>query len=529
MRSWNELSMAEKADIMKLAIEGGVYDLDSIRSGYNEYANGGSIHIKPENRGKFTALKERTGHSATWFKEHGTPAQKKMATFALNARKWKHGDGGNLFQTGGKKGRTENASDYRYIQTEDGQWNRVSNDNVGRVFQGLTVTPSKTKTRFVPEKIDNSEQGIRQREKFYQYRDEDGNLIGEQGLEIVSPEFDLLSLGPIFSAIGEAGLAAPTLVGDMEAVYQATRHPVQTARAIKKVAQEGARAIRNRVNFNSRVPIATKSVEEESFIPDFFLKDTKPMTKESVLQDLKNAKAYKESEGYRSLVEDFLKETGEPDIPADVFYSSRHTNVPDIVLEKRPSGHFGGYNHSENKISIDPSQAANDVPFHESLHWQRVGKPEVEKGPDYAAWGKSFDENASKDVQDALFNKYYNSEIGKRAMRQEDAIEALYKKKIDNVVYPDVPRTSEMRKPEELIAHTFGIGKSLGLQPFQEYPGLSRALNIIEKARKKDSWLWDIKAGGEEQVKDFWKLLTGNYMPATVGGATITGLTVPKR
>jgi hypothetical protein len=62
----------------------------------NKFAEGG-IHIKPENRGKFTALKERTGHSATWFKEHGTPAQKKMAIFALNARHWKHGLGGNLF------------------------------------------------------------------------------------------------------------------------------------------------------------------------------------------------------------------------------------------------------------------------------------------------------------------------------------------------------------------------------------------------------------------------------------------------
>jgi hypothetical protein len=26
---------------------------------------GGSIHIKPENRGKFTRLKKRTGHSAS--------------------------------------------------------------------------------------------------------------------------------------------------------------------------------------------------------------------------------------------------------------------------------------------------------------------------------------------------------------------------------------------------------------------------------------------------------------------------------
>ena len=60
------------------------------------YASGGRIHIKPENRGKFTALKKRTGHSASWFKAHGTPAQKKMAVFALNAKKWKHGDGGFL-------------------------------------------------------------------------------------------------------------------------------------------------------------------------------------------------------------------------------------------------------------------------------------------------------------------------------------------------------------------------------------------------------------------------------------------------
>jgi hypothetical protein len=75
---------------------------DFLKFGYdsmfgNEKAEGGSIHIKPKNRGKFTALKERTGHSATWFKEHGTPAQKKMATFALNSRHWKHGDGGNLY------------------------------------------------------------------------------------------------------------------------------------------------------------------------------------------------------------------------------------------------------------------------------------------------------------------------------------------------------------------------------------------------------------------------------------------------
>lgn len=70
--------------------------MNDLRAMSNYMAKGGKIHIKPENRGKFTALKKRTGKSASWFKEHGTPAQKKMATFALNARKWKHDDGGPL-------------------------------------------------------------------------------------------------------------------------------------------------------------------------------------------------------------------------------------------------------------------------------------------------------------------------------------------------------------------------------------------------------------------------------------------------
>lgn len=65
---------------------------------YGVFASGGKIHIKPENRGKFTALKKRTGHSASWFKAHGTPAQKKMAVFALNSKKWhKKSHGGIKF------------------------------------------------------------------------------------------------------------------------------------------------------------------------------------------------------------------------------------------------------------------------------------------------------------------------------------------------------------------------------------------------------------------------------------------------
>lgn len=94
--AWDNLSMLEKSEMMRVAVRNGITDLKTIKEQYNEFAEGGKIYIKPENRGKFTALKERTGHSATWFKEHGTPAQKKMAIFALNARHWKHELGGSL-------------------------------------------------------------------------------------------------------------------------------------------------------------------------------------------------------------------------------------------------------------------------------------------------------------------------------------------------------------------------------------------------------------------------------------------------
>lgn len=76
---------------LPIAIGASLYNDRDSDSNYN-YNSGkdSGIHIKKKNRGKFTALKKRTGKSASWFKEHGTPAQKKMAIFALNARKWKH-------------------------------------------------------------------------------------------------------------------------------------------------------------------------------------------------------------------------------------------------------------------------------------------------------------------------------------------------------------------------------------------------------------------------------------------------------
>ena len=40
--SWNALSMKEKAAMMKVAVQNGIYNLDDIRQAYNEYAEGGN-------------------------------------------------------------------------------------------------------------------------------------------------------------------------------------------------------------------------------------------------------------------------------------------------------------------------------------------------------------------------------------------------------------------------------------------------------------------------------------------------------
>lgn len=50
----------------------------------------GGIHIKKKNRGKFNALKKRTGKSTEELTHSKNPLTRKRAIFAQNARKWKH-------------------------------------------------------------------------------------------------------------------------------------------------------------------------------------------------------------------------------------------------------------------------------------------------------------------------------------------------------------------------------------------------------------------------------------------------------
>lgn len=69
----------------------------------NTFAKGGGIHIKKENRGKFTDYcgGKVTSECIARGKRSSSPTIRKRATFAANARKWKHEDGGPLFTHGG--------------------------------------------------------------------------------------------------------------------------------------------------------------------------------------------------------------------------------------------------------------------------------------------------------------------------------------------------------------------------------------------------------------------------------------------
>lgn len=66
-----------------------------------QFSKGGSIHINPENKGKFTETKRRTGQTTEELTHSSNPLTRKRAIFAQNAKKWHHAFGGELNTQGG--------------------------------------------------------------------------------------------------------------------------------------------------------------------------------------------------------------------------------------------------------------------------------------------------------------------------------------------------------------------------------------------------------------------------------------------
>ena len=106
-----------------------------VEAAMNEYKSGGGIHIKPSHRGRLTELKKRTGKTEAELYRTGSPATRKMITFARNARKWKHGLGGNLFS-----GEEEGSQQMNIFRRPNGEYfYKASPDS-----EEISVTPLNT-------------------------------------------------------------------------------------------------------------------------------------------------------------------------------------------------------------------------------------------------------------------------------------------------------------------------------------------------------------------------------------------------
>ena len=94
-------------------------------------SNGSGIHIKKENRGKFTETKRRTGKTTEELTHSKNPLTRKRAIFAQNSRKFKHEDGGEVHKPNGHRSILDNG----WFKTKDLKKNHPLTYQQGGNFQ----------------------------------------------------------------------------------------------------------------------------------------------------------------------------------------------------------------------------------------------------------------------------------------------------------------------------------------------------------------------------------------------------------
>ena len=545
--AWDKLSLQEKSAMMRAAVRQGIYNLKDIRQKYNEFAEGGKIHIKPSHRGRLTELKERTGKSEAELYNDGNPAHKKMVVFARNARKWKHGDGGNLFAEAGQ------------IHTSKPYYDSDGVLHYNRALPDIVITPDSEKSpgeramlererRRVHDAANGAgtydatrssdytglQQLIAQKEwensaqkKALDYAQSIASGIG-MGADIVShlPIYSSLKGARVLS---EAKTPTDYIEGGLwlapigNAAYQGVKPYA------KKAATEAAIAwdLRNpevpedfqKIESIS-IPVNSKNIKETPFFKwgndERFAVQPSKDTYKSIIEQLKEARNYKISAGYKDLVKRFTQESKNKNlIFNEDLFDNGNTTLSKLTLSDRGIGQLGEYFPQTNSIDLDIAQIGDlKVPFHEGIHWQRVGAPADKIGPKFEKWLEARRAGDPNEAQ--LFEEFRNSTEYERYYQRKAADKAI-QDKVEEALYPSADET--LRNRGELQAYGLEAGKAIGIEPFSEYPGIIDALTATEKARKYSPQLRDIKSGGEENVKRFWDILTGNYIPSTVIGA----------
>jgi hypothetical protein len=113
-----------------------------------QFEDGGSIHIKKKNRGKFTAAAKRAGMGVQEYARKvlkdpdASPTLKKRANFARNAAKWKHEDGGEMFG----EGSTSELFEFKGPSHENG--------GIPITYQGQTAEVEGGETAFIDNEGD---------------------------------------------------------------------------------------------------------------------------------------------------------------------------------------------------------------------------------------------------------------------------------------------------------------------------------------------------------------------------------------
>lgn len=567
--AWDALSLKDKAEMMKVAVRNGITDLKTIREKYNEFAEGGRIHIKDSKKGTFTAAATRHGKSVQEFasqvlahKENYSPAMVKKANFARNASKW-HGEGGNLFD--GTSQPTQKMQigldvqgwpDYTTQQIiaygeenerrrkaiQDAYLNFVTESN-----DATAVANGRPQNQHLVDRIIRGAKANAAWEKEHPVLNTLGTALGTAPFTIATTSL-LAAAGeaaapvvanPYVDAALTSGFGTHGLNHAINEGIDGWGDAAMTALEVTPLGRVVKPAIRKTATVveNYRYPFGRpqvpdgyltikpqiKSYNNNTTEVPFFtwgndsrfkVSPTKESYKE-IYSQLSAAKKYKESPEYADLVRKAAQESeklGIGDFPEDLFTAPNGKSIK-LIFENRPKGQLGEYVPEDNVIKLDMLQSNGmEVPYHEGIHWQRVGNPD-NIGPNFSKWWKARKSGQSDDVQRKLFENFINSKEYNRYIKRRNADRYL-EYKVDNALYPFAD--DYLRARGELQAHGLEAGRAIGLKPFSPYPGMKSALNAIDKARGYNPYLKDVKSGGEENVKRFWDILTGQYAPSLI-------------
>lgn len=249
---------------------------------------------------------------------------------------------------------------------------------------------------------------------------------------------------------------------------------------------------------------------------------------EAFRKGLKEADDYKNSEGYKELIQkarEESKQLGFGDFSDELFINAGKKEYPLLKIEPRNKGAVAGYKYSANRISIDPSQLnkyeRDAVPYHESLHYKRIGNPEFNT-PKYKAWTKSFDDKLPENIQSKLWDDFYNSDEY-YTFKERNNAETYLDHKINNALRESADPYLKIKG--ELQANGLEAGKAIGIKPFTKYPGIKDATEAYIKAKNYNPILLGLKTKTPQDFKNIWDILTGNYIPSaiplTIGGKYI--------